>query len=183
MSRRFHLRCWTRFLAPLEQVWQHKTTPETLLDEFRPWLSLEAEDPDAAQRLLRGENLPGVVQTRLKLLGVLPTGQWPLRLEALELHRRYLDTSENTLYATWHHEHLFEPTADGVRYIDALTFTPREGLPPKWIARLTTRLFVHRHRRAARRLPSDSRATAVAMLRELPEASDFRPSAATSEHD
>ncbi len=168
MPPRFHLRCWTRFLAPLDQVWQHKTTPETLLDEFRPWLTLEAEDPDAARRLLSGEALPGSVQTRLKLLGVLPSGHWPLRLEELEHHQRYLDTSENALYAEWHHEHLFEPTSDGVRYIDALTFTPRDGLPARGVARLTARLFVHRHRRAARRLPSDARATAVAMLRELP---------------
>jgi ligand-binding SRPBCC domain-containing protein len=165
-ARSFHLRCWTRFLAPLDQVWDLKTDPETLLDEFRPWLSLKADDLDAARRLLRGEGLPGAVDTRLKLFGVLPGSRWPLRVEQLERHRHYLDTSENPLFDAWHHEHLFEPTADGVRYIDNVDFTPREGLPPMWIAQATRRLFVHRHRRAARHLPTDARATAVAMLRE-----------------
>jgi len=166
MARSFHLRCWTRFLAPMAQVWDLKTDPETLLDEFRPWLSLKADDLDAARRLLRGEGLPGAVETRLKLFGVLPGSRWPLRLERLERHERYLDTSENPLFAAWHHEHLFEPTSDGVRYVDAVDFTPREGLRAGWVARATRRLFVHRHRRAARHLPTDPQATAVAMLRE-----------------
>ncbi len=168
MSRRFHLLCWTRFLAPLDQVWALKTDPQTLLDEFRPWLSLQARDLAATKRLLRGEGVPGQVDTRLRLFGVLPGSNWPLRIERYAPLESYVDTSENPLYAAWHHSHLFEPTADGVRYIDAVDFTPREGLPAGLVARATARLFVHRHRRAARHLPTDARATGVAMLRELP---------------
>ncbi len=167
MARSFHLRCWTRFLAPIDQVWDLKTNPETLLDEFRPWLTLQATDPDTARDLLQGRGLPGAVDARLKLFGVIPGSRWPLRLEQLERHERYVDTSENPLFSAWHHEHLFEPALDAVRYIDAVTFTPRESLPATWVARLTARLFVHRHQRAARHLPTDARATGVAMLREL----------------
>lgn len=167
MSTAYHLRCWTRFLATVDQVWDQKTDPNRLADEFRPWLSLVTDDDAAARRLLSGEGLPGTIHARLRLGGVLPGTRWPLRLERLERGRRYVDSSENPLFAAWHHEHLFEPCSDGVRYVDAVTFTPRPGLPPGWVARATAALFVHRHRRAARHLPTDPRATGVVMLREL----------------
>ena len=37
---------------------------------------------------------------------------------------------------------------------------------PHLVARMVERLFVYRHNRAARHLPTDEKATAVSMLRE-----------------
>ena len=169
MARGYHLRCWTRFRAPLEQVWALKTDPESLADEFRPWMSLDAPDLEAARRLLRGEGTPGTIASRLRLAGRLPGPPWPLHVEMVEPMTRYVDTSTNALFSEWHHEHLFEVGQSAVRYVDAVTFTPSERFPGPLTARLTERLFIHRHRRAARRLPTDERATAVSMLRVLVE--------------
>ncbi len=166
MARNYHLRCWTIFQATPEQVWAQKTDPAALLDEMGDWLSLDADQLAAIARLLRGEGVPGTVQAQATILGLLRGATWPLRVEQVEHERFFVDTSTNALYASWHHLHRLEPGKDAVRYLDAVTFTPQGGLPDHWVAEFTRRLFVRRHRRAARHLPTKKRSTAVAMLRE-----------------
>lgn len=163
----FHLRVWTRFYAPVERVWAMKTDPAALAEEFRPFARFAVDDPEDVARALRGE-VPVEVQARILPGGVPPGIAWPLRIEAVEPGRRYRDTSENVLFSRYEHEHLFEETPDGCRYVDAVTFVPRNPAQ-KASAILTRRLFIHRHRVAARRLPTDPQATGVAMLRVLVE--------------
>ena len=108
--------------------------------------------------------LSGTNQTRLALL------PWPIELSEYEEGVSYCDRSENALFEDWEHHHQLQPASDAVRYLDAVTFSPRWG-PPWLVARLVEALFVHRHRRSATKLPTDARATGVSMLRELMEAS------------
>ncbi len=162
----YHLRCWTLFKAPVEQVWALKTDPDALSDEFKPWVQLETSDPELARQLLRGEGVPGTIPCRLRPGGRLPGIDWPLHVALVEPLKRYVDTSSNPLFSEWHHEHLFDVGQRAVRYVDAVTFTPSRAATARWTARLTKRLFIHRHQRAARRLPTVPRATAIAMLRE-----------------
>ncbi len=168
MPTTFHLRVWTRFLAPPDQVWLLKTDPAALAAEFRPFLSLRVGDPrPLADALDRGE--PATVDARLCPRG-LPFGvRWPIHLRGGTRPTVYTDASENRIYSRFEHEHRFEPTSDGCRYLDAVTFVP--ALPAsKLVAILTRRFFVHRHTVAARRLPSDPQATGVSVLRVLVEA-------------
>lgn len=154
----FHLRVWTRYFASVEQVWAFKTDPRRLAEEFRPYLIFLLRDTDALRRAWHGE--PGEVRARLLPLGVC----WPLRVEEVDAPHRFRDTSQNRLYARFEHEHIFEPTPDGCRYIDVVTFTPTLPLQ-KLTAILTRRLFVHRHRVAARHLPADARTVGTSVLR------------------
>ena len=157
MPTTFHLRAWTRFFDPIDRVWQVKTSRECLLREFPGWAPLRVEDEQRLQAAFdRAE--PVEVQARL---GLLP---WPLRLELIEPGRRFVDSSENSLFESWHHEHLFEETSDGCRYIDAVTFRPR--LPAsKLAAVLTERFFIGRHKAAAPLLNADPRTIGVTVLR------------------
>jgi ligand-binding SRPBCC domain-containing protein len=152
----FHLRVWTRFFEPPERVWALKTDPAALAAEFPAWAPFSVGDPAAFQGALAAAR-PHEGAGRL---GPLP---WPVALTAVQPGRGFTDTSSNALYSWWQHEHILEPTADGTRYIDAVTFTPR--LPAKLSAILTQRFFVARHQRAATRLAADARTVGVSVLR------------------
>jgi ligand-binding SRPBCC domain-containing protein len=162
----FHLRVWTRFFDPLERVWAVKTDPDVMRAEFPPGFSFDVDDPAALKRAFDAAEAVTVSGRFGALLlgpGRLP---WPVRLEAVEPLRRYRDTSENALFTRFEHEHLFQETVDGTRYIDAVTFTPR--LPAaKATAILMQRVFAHRHRVAARHLQPDTRTVGTAVLRVL----------------
>lgn len=160
MPTTFHLRVWTRFLAPVEEVWKIKTDLRHISAEFGPWLSFQTVGDAIVS--------PGHWDARFGLRGLalLP---WPIELTEVLPGERFVDTSQNALYRRFEHQHLFEPTPDGCRYIDAVTF--ESALPAqKLSAILTQRVFLHRHRVAARLLPTDPQATAVSVLRVLVEA-------------
>ncbi len=168
MSTTFHLRVWTRFLAPVEDVWRIKTDPAALAAEFKPYAAFSF-DAAGLSRALAGD-VPVELSARLRLGQLLPVA-WPIRLESAVLHTSYRDTSVNRLFSRFEHDHLFETTPDGCRYIDAVTFV--STLPAqKATAILTKRLFEHRHAVAAGLLPTDPQATAISVLRVLVEDED-----------
>ncbi len=169
MPTTFHLRVWTRFLAPVEDVWRLKTDPGALAAEFRPLASFCVKDGDALRRALDGQ-VPAQLDASFRLARLLPVA-WPLRMESVVAGVSYRDTSTNRLFSRFEHDHLFEPTPDGCRYVDAVTFV--STIPAqKATAILTKRLFEHRHAVAAKRLPTDPEATGVAVLRVLVEDED-----------
>jgi ligand-binding SRPBCC domain-containing protein len=170
MSTTFHLRVWTRFLAPLDDVWALKTDPFALAAELRPQLGLSLTDDDALARVRAGQ-APADLQASLRLGGLPPGVAWPIHVESIVPRVRYRTTSKNALFARYEHDHLFEETPDGARYVDAITFTSTAPAQ-KLFAILTKRLFEHRHRVAAGRLPTDPQATGVSVLRVLVEAEE-----------
>lgn len=166
MATTFHLRVWTRFLAPVEDVWKLKTDPASIMAEFRPYASF-CLDENAVREAMAG-HVPVDMKASLRLGRMLPVA-WPSRLESVKPNLSFRDTSTNRLFSRFEHDHLFEPTPDGCRYVDAVTFT--STVPAQKItAILTKRLFEHRHMVAARSLPTDPQATGVSVLRVLVEA-------------
>ena len=166
MPAQFHLRCATLFLASMEEVWAFKTNAEHMQDEFKPFF--QGDPRPAAEALLRlhqGE-LPVHYELQARLPGGIRLSKWPVTIEVFEPPFRFVDTSENTLVSYWRHEHRLERSDHGVRYVDQVDFTPRSS-PKRRIAAGIRELFLHRHRRAARHLPSIPRATAIATLREM----------------
>jgi ligand-binding SRPBCC domain-containing protein len=168
MPTTFHLRVWTRFLAPVEEVWALKTDPRAIVAEFRPHGFSMAETDLAAA--LAGK-VPADIAATFRFGGIPPGISWPIRLESVVEHQRYRDTSTNALYSRWEHDHVFETTPDGCRYVDAVTFTSTAPLQ-KLFAILTKRTFERRHRIAAKRIATDPQATAVSVLRVLVEAEE-----------
>ena len=78
------------------------------------------------------------------------------------------DSPMKALCSHWEHQAQLEPVSDGCRRVDDLTFTPR--LPAsRLVAEGVQLLLTRAHRRAAQGLNPDARATAVAMLRLLPD--------------
>lgn len=164
MPTTFHLRVWTRFLAPVKEVWAIKTDMKALSEEFEPWCTFRAAGEVPADPFVG----PGQFQARFGVLG-LPILPWPIDLKEVVPQERFVDHSQNALYSRFEHQHLFEETPDGCRYIDAVTFVPT--LPAqKLSAILTQRVFRHRHQVAARRLPTDPQVTGISVLRVLVEA-------------
>jgi ligand-binding SRPBCC domain-containing protein len=168
MPTTFHLRVWTRFFVPVEEVWAVKTDPERVSAEFFPFASMRWKDVGAARQALSGVTLPAELQATVSL-PFAPVGvPWPIRLDAFERGVRFRDTSVNALYSRFEHEHVFEKTSDGCRYVDIVTFTPTAPLQ-KLAAIATRRLFVHRHNVVARQLAADPQVTGVGVLRVMVE--------------
>lgn len=169
MPTTFHLRVWTRFLAPVADVWRIKTDPALLAEEFAPYGSNGLTHTDVLQRALAGE-VPASGEGTLRIGGFVPVA-WPVTITEVTHHASFRDTSVNKLFSRYEHEHLFEETPDGCRYVDAITFVSTAPAQ-KLTAILVKRLFEHRHRVAAKRLPTDPEATGIAMLRVLVEDED-----------
>lgn len=158
----WRLRVWTRFLAPPEQVWAFKTDPDRLAQELWP-LVLRFDDRAALVAALQ-QGLPGRFPARLYPPGL----RWVTELAQVEPGQRFVDRSQNLLYRDFEHRHVVQPVTDGTRYVDDVTFTPA-GPWPELIVHLTRLSFQSRHRRAARHLPHDPRATGVVVLRQVLE--------------
>lgn len=161
---RWRLRVWTRFLAPVDEVWKVKTDLGPARQEFWPVFDFRVDDPQRLYRAVRQGLAPETFQARL--------WPWPVRWQTELVEavpgRYFVDRShDNALFKAFEHRHLFEPTEDGTRYVDDVRFTPADGLPDRLSARLTARLFAHRHHKAARHLPHDERATGIVVLREI----------------
>ncbi|MFT5685522.1 MAG: ligand-binding SRPBCC domain-containing protein [Myxococcota bacterium] len=162
----FRLRVWTRYFSPPEKVWAVKTDPDCLAAELRPWLRFSVSDADGLLAAVRSGDS---AESEARLLGI----RWPIHLTGSTPGEQYADTSTNALFSRFEHTHVFEPTPDGCRYIDDVVFTP--ALPAnKLTAILTRRLFVHRHRVVAQRLPADLKTIGTSILRVLlEEEADF----------
>ena len=156
------MKVWTRFLTSPEEVWNLKTDPESLRNEFRPWvwLSMSVHHQDTMSTALSDPG--GVAQVSARLW---PSGMhWEMNIEVVESGRIYRDHSSNSLYKQWDHTHQILPASDGTLYLDDVRFIPATPAP-KALARLTRSLFEHRHRRASRRLPVEQGSVGVAVLR------------------
>jgi len=131
MSEPYHLRCWTRFYASPEEIWE-------------------------AQRQLAAQPPP---------VAVTPTLDWPDALPDGACVR----TGANGLFSSWEHERSLETASDATRFLDAVTFTTRapNASLDRVVRRVVLELFLRRHRKAADLLPTDRRATAVAVMRTL----------------
>ncbi|MDP2315055.1 MAG: hypothetical protein Q8P41_19300 [Pseudomonadota bacterium] len=166
MATTFHLRVWTRFLASPADVWALKTDPATMKAELRPWLTFCVPDGAALTRALEGD-APADLANSVRLGQVLPLA-WPTRVESAVPRQSYRGITKSALFNRFEHDHIFEPTPDGCRYVDSVTFSSTAPAQ-KLVAIALQRLFQHRHAVAAKRLPTDPQATAVAVLRVLVE--------------
>jgi ligand-binding SRPBCC domain-containing protein len=161
LSTVYSLRVWTRFLASPEAVWALKTDPAQLTREFRPYGHLTMPEADIS-RMRAALDAGGSCSAEARLW---PAGmRWPMHLTVLEPGRRYRDTSTNALYRVFEHTHILEPGADGTRYVDAVRFEPAIA-PSAVVARMTRIMFEHRHRVAARSLPTDPAVVGISVLR------------------
>ena len=152
---------WTRFRASPEEVWAIKTDPDALAAEFRPfgYFSL-SETERSMMRAAFSEASSCALRLRIPPFGL----EWPMNIDVVENHRIYRDRSSNRIFKEWSHYHRIEPSSDGALYVDEVVFV--SALPgDRRLAKLTKSLFVHRHKMAARSLPTEFGTVGVAMLR------------------
>lgn len=86
------------------------------------------------------------ISYRLRLHGI-PLG-WHTLIARWEPPHRFIDVQLHGPYALWHHEHRFEPVADGVALIDrvdyALPFAPVGNLARPFVRRDIEGIFAYR---------------------------------------
>ena len=166
---RWQLNVWTRFAAALDEVWRLETDPSLLAEGLRPF-RIALSDAGALQSAIR-EGRAASFETRFTgPLGVLGVS-WPMEIHPSSppgtagTGAEFRDTSSNLLFSEWSHRHRFEPTVDGkVRYLDEVRFRPALG-PESVVVEVMRRVFVHRHRVAAKKLPVDPHVVGVSILR------------------
>lgn len=162
MNRTYNLRVWTRYLESPERVWQSKTDLDRLAAEFEPLGSMTVSDNNRAEMeaCFRQADSRAHVELCIGPFGF----RWPMELELIEPGLAYSDTSKNRLYSEWHHEHRIHPASDGCLYVDEVRFVPALPGCRRW-ARMTERLFQHRHRRTARWMKVEWGCVGVSALR------------------
>jgi len=125
---------------------------------LRCWTRFYASPEEiwAAQRQLASQPSP---------VAVIPTLDWP---DAVPDGACVL-TGSSSLFSSWEHARSLEIASDATRFLDAITFTTRapSASTDRVVRRLVLELFLRRHRQAARLLPTDRRATAVAVMRAM----------------
>ncbi|MFT4976819.1 MAG: hypothetical protein ACI8S6_002724 [Myxococcota bacterium] len=161
----FRLRVWTRYFESVAAVWAHKSAPERLAEDLRPWLRLRFAAED--ERTLHAALLAGEPARAVGRL-VPPGVAWPVDLVRAEPPLFFEDHSDNVLFSRFEHRHILEEAPDGCRYVDDVIFMPR-GPSTKLSAIALKWVFIHRHRVAARRLRPDVRTVGTAVLRVLIE--------------
>lgn len=146
---------------------------ESLLpcDAERAWLAvqtsallLEVTAPVIFFRTPPGERLPErwtvgpKIQTRPRMLGVLPLGDWNLRFERIDADAREIQTRESgATIARWDHRIRIRPAGHGrCRYSDEIEVEAGWRTPFVWLfAHFLYRYRQWRWRRVARRLQAD----------------------------
>lgn len=162
MSRTWRLRVWTRFLCEPQAVWVHKTDPQVLAREFRPYvyMTMSEADQEVLRRTLATDSGHASVRARLSPLGI----DWPMDITLIEPGLHYRDVSTNALFKSWTHDHSILSASDGCLYVDELVFV--SALPfCKATALTMERLMKHRHRVAAQHLPAEPGGIGVSVLR------------------
>ena len=162
MSDVWRLKVWTRFFASPEEVWRLKTDPVVLADEFKPWvwLSMSASEQETLATALSSEDGVAHVSTRLLPIGM----RWNMDVEVLDCGVAYRDRTSNRLFLDWEHTHCLIPASDATLYMDDVRFVPAT-YSSKTVASLMRRLFEHRHRQSAKRLPAEQGSVGVSVLR------------------
>jgi ligand-binding SRPBCC domain-containing protein len=138
--------------APAE-VWRHVTSIDGINRELAPWLRMTV--PSEARRLTIDDALDSLgdalIVSRVLLFGVLPVERMRLTIVALEPGHRFVEQSPMLTMRSWRHERTVEPTADGCRLSDRLSFEPLVRASSPLLRRLVGALFAHRHRRLVER--------------------------------
>lgn len=157
----YRLRVSTRFRAPPDAVWAHKTDPRAIMAEFPPWAPFRINRPD--DLLTAWADGAPTVRSPARV-GLVP---WEVHVHLVEPGRVYVDRGVSSLMRLFVHQHKVTPASDATHYTDDVWFTP--AVAPELTARILRRLFVARHRRAATVLEADARTVGHAVLRHVME--------------
>ncbi|MCS6936710.1 MAG: SRPBCC family protein [Candidatus Bipolaricaulota bacterium] len=102
--------------ADLDRVWEFFATPRNLNELTPPEMHFTilsgADEPMYAGQLIeyRIQLVPGIVVS------------WLTEIVHVEPKRRFIDEQRFGPYKFWYHEHRFEPTRDGTRIEDHVTY-------------------------------------------------------------
>ena len=91
------------------------------------------------------EMRPGLlIDYKLRIRGV--PMRWQSEITAWDPPRRFVDESRRGPYKFWHHEHRFEPTAEGTRVIDEVNYGVPGGALIHWllVSRDIAKIFRYR---------------------------------------
>lgn len=120
--------------ADLESVWEFFATPKNL-NRLTP--------PEMHFAILSGANEPmyagQLIEYRIRLMPGLIV-HWLTEIIHIEPKRRFIDEQRFGPYKLWYHEHRFEPTPEGTRIEDHVTY----ALPFGPVGELAHALWVRR---------------------------------------
>ena len=119
--------------ADPDRTWQFFSTADNLPAITPPWLGFTARMPAAATI---GPDV--LLEHTIRWMG-LPVG-WSSRIIDWSPPRQFIDLQVRGPYALWHHQHRFEPVAEGVECFDRVIYR----LPMGWLGRAAHSVVVRR---------------------------------------
>ena len=141
----FHIA--SRLRAPPERVWAHATSMAGINHELGPLLRMTHPPGMTSIGDLSPPLGMPLFRSIILLFGVLPIDFDDVTLEVFEPRRSFRERSPTLSQRQWTHERSLEPTDDGVRLLDRITFEPKIPGAGAILAPLLHLVFRNRHRK------------------------------------
>jgi hypothetical protein len=157
---------WTRFRAPLQQVWDVASDPSEVAACCPPGVRWEISDPEGLRRACQ-HGSERVFPSRWRVAGRVI--DWPVKVVEAHEGQRFTLQSDTPWFEGLVHRHRFERAIGGhTRFVDELVLAPTAAPARVWVEAARA-LRVATHKRLARRLAADPETTGASRLYWLEE--------------
>lgn len=119
----------------MEDVWDFISSPGNLKRITPDYMGFEINTKN-----MPGKMYPGLIisYTVKPLLGIRML--WVTEITHVEEMRYFVDEQRIGPYSMWHHEHIIEPTREGVLMTDIVSYSPPFG----FLGALTNQIFIRK---------------------------------------
>ncbi len=121
--------------APVEEIWDFISSPKNLREITPDYLGFDIVSKNLPEKMYPGmiiiykvRPLPGIAVT------------WVTEITQIVDRKFFVDEQRIGPYAMWHHQHIIEPSENGVVMTDIVSYKPPLG----FLGRLANMIFIRR---------------------------------------
>lgn len=121
--------------ASIDEIWEFIANPENLKHITPESMGFDITSEDLPQMMYAGM----IISYRVSPLLGIPTN-WVTEITHMKPGQYFVDEQRVGPYKMWHHQHMLEPSDNGVEMTDVITYQPPLGI----IGSIANRLFIQR---------------------------------------
>ncbi len=108
--------------SSVQEMWDFISSPENLKTITPPSMGFDITSGELPDKMYQGM----IISYRISPLAGIKT-TWVTEITYIDEPHYFVDEQRMGPYAMWHHQHLLEPFADGVRMTDLVSYRPPMG--------------------------------------------------------
>lgn len=137
----------------VEELWDFISSPDNLKEITPDEMGFTVTSKKMTEKMYPGMIISYKVSP---LFGIKMT--WVTEITQVENGKYFVDEQRVGPYKIWHHQHILEPTENGVKMTDIVSYVPPFGIIGKiankiWIARKLEEIFSYREKVLNKRFP------------------------------